>query len=63
MKYILIALCIAVTYPLLDLSYTAFKADQARYKAEGACVAKLIPLGIERRDIWTKNGQCGVKHD
>jgi hypothetical protein len=37
-------------------------ADYELYKAESVCVAKIIKKGrTHRKDIWTKDGLCGVK--
>jgi hypothetical protein len=32
--------------------------DYYMYKNESECVAKLIEMGVERRDISTANGTC-----
>lgn len=38
----------------------AVQEQLAYSRAENECVAKLIPLGIERRDIITAKGMCWV---
>ena len=44
-------MCIYMGYKSVEHSYNM-------YHAESACVAELVALGIERKDIVTSNGHC-----
>jgi hypothetical protein len=62
----LVATCIGTIGAIAALSsiyigVTIVKADFDTYQAEGVCVAKLIAVNVERKDIVTINGDCYVR--
>lgn len=63
MKSIIVFLAMwAITYVIFT---SMDKVDAARHeqKVEAACIAKLINVGIERRDIGVKDGKCWIDSD
>lgn len=58
---------IAVVLAIGIVSITVLKPtldhQMEMFRAEADCVSKLIPDGVERRDIATMNGECWVEKD
>lgn len=62
MKYILLALYVALVTILVDLfAIPAFQQEMANAKAESVCIGKYISQEIPRKDIATFNGKCWLK--
>lgn len=60
MKFTIVFLAMwAITFVIFT---SMDKVDAARHeqKLEAVCIAKLINVGIERRDIIVKDGKCWV---
>lgn len=51
MKYLLIAVAIALCVVSVATTYTLIKSDMAVYAKQGECIAAHVADGVERSDI------------
>lgn len=58
---IIASVAVFVIYMGLSAFVDVVKAASAVYRAESVCVAKLIAVEVERKDITTGNGTCKRK--
>ncbi len=52
----------AITY-VIYASMDRVDAVKHEQKMEASCIAKLINVGIERKDIGVKDGKCWIDSD
>ncbi len=57
-----IALIIVLSGLSLSWGYKLISEEMELVSKEGECIAELISLGIERRDIVAANGTCHVSN-
>ena len=63
MKSIIVFLAMwAVTYVIYN-SMDRVDTVKREQKMEASCIAKLINVGIERKDIGVKDGKCWIDSD
>lgn len=61
-KLELIIVMVICAIAVIMLAIVEFNRSLEVIEAENKCVAELIQLGVNRKDIITKDGECYVIH-
>lgn len=63
MKSIIVFLAMWIGTYIIIVGMDKVGAAKHEQKVEASCIAKLINVGVERKDIGVKDGKCWIDSD